>query len=442
MNHSRYNRLLESQTVAARKVFVVIPTDEAWTTKKIYTKLRQMQDTSSRNMRVVEGCINTLVEAGLVKEHPRGHFTRIVPTGGKDTTEDEVIETKPAPVVEVPPPAPAPLKKPEPAPEPVKPTIAKEPFHIVTEAVTPQPDREYEYYLNIRHERAVNMLQLLTSVVDEEMGLALLEIAEDLEETHTRQLDYLHGLSETERRRLVVNAGWYQHEVDGKPYFSTNERLSVAELELCRKQRRYSMEALAVMSQGVQKDDERQRDAIFRKFEPNGEGDRPYYDSLLDKLKNHVPDLEPVAELEVEMPKETITATSQQRKARRGLCDIKIQGISQAPEYRAWTGVIAPSNVTALAQQGLTVDERWQSFKVFLGDVGYRPEYGARLMRIEKDKGWFKENVEWRIGGKPVEPRLRAPKGWPLMAERDNAERELSRIMKETRARIDATFGD
>jgi hypothetical protein len=290
------------------------------------------------------------------------------------------------------------------------------------------------------------MLKLLSEHVDDEMGLALLELAEDLHDTHSMQLQYLMNLGTREREHIVLNPGWYMHDVGGELIFSKNAQVTPEEVRAHREASRNFMAIHGDKFREVREENARQEkewmDTIFAEFEPNGEGARPYYDSLLDKLRNHVPDIEPVAELEATMEIEpTVEEIRTERKTRRGMCDLKIYGISQAPEYRAWANIVSPGNVQALLEEGQEVDDSWQSFRKFLGDVGYRPEYGARLVRIDRDGGWNKDNVEWRVGGKAIPARQRAPNGWPLMQNRDKARRELSGIVKEAERRIQHVVG-
>jgi hypothetical protein len=477
MNPTRYEALLASQSAVARRVLSAVPLQEVWPSRRIYQEL--VRTGGARNVRIVEGCLNTLVDSGLVNEHPRGHFIRVSPKEIPDALlSDELpAETTTPPSVErmldvsekdrveIDAIVAASKKIPElakfsevelveylQAMSPKERLLIAEqmakidpPFHEVTEVVNNEPDPEFVTYLNVRYERIEDMLKLLSEHVDDEMGLALLEIAGDLAETHEAQMDYYHNLGEHSQRKMVLNPGWYLHEVDGESFFSKKAVLDAQDVISYKIAKKKSFDEFAVRYKDVREQNAKEeiewRNGIFARYEPNGEGERPYYNSLLDKLKNHVPDIEPVADVDKAPEPETIEEIRTERKTRRGMCDLKIYGISQAPEYRAWANIVSPGSVQALLEEGQKVEDSWQSFRKFLGDVGYRPEYGARLVRIDRDGGWNKDNVEWRVGGKAIPARQRAPNGWPLMQNRDKARRELSGIVKEAERRIQHVVG-
>ena len=86
-------RILENrQTGVAKKVYGAVPINEAWPSKSIVSELtRQGQ---IRDFSIIEGCLNTLKEVGLIKEVSPGHFQRVKskPTAEK---EAEPMTTKP-----------------------------------------------------------------------------------------------------------------------------------------------------------------------------------------------------------------------------------------------------------------------------------------------------------------------------------------------------------
>jgi hypothetical protein len=73
---ARQRVLLSSQTAVAKKVFELVPIQEAWTAQEIQGAL-QRATRSSMDFRLLGGCLNTLKEAGLVAEPKPGHFERV-----------------------------------------------------------------------------------------------------------------------------------------------------------------------------------------------------------------------------------------------------------------------------------------------------------------------------------------------------------------------------
>ena len=71
-------RILESQqTGVARKVYEAVPINEQWPTKQIVAELHRQG--LVRDFSIVEGCLNSLKESGLIREMSRGYFQRARP---------------------------------------------------------------------------------------------------------------------------------------------------------------------------------------------------------------------------------------------------------------------------------------------------------------------------------------------------------------------------
>ena len=86
-------RILENQqTGVAKKVYSAVPINEAWPSKSIVAELTRQGQV--RDFSIIEGCLNTLKEVGLIKEMAPGHFQRVKP---KPTVEKEAepMTTKP-----------------------------------------------------------------------------------------------------------------------------------------------------------------------------------------------------------------------------------------------------------------------------------------------------------------------------------------------------------
>ena len=84
MTATRIRILENQQTGVAKKVYGAVPINEAWPSKSIVTELTRQGQV--RDFSIIEGCLNTLKEVGLIKEMAPGHFQRVKP---KPTTEKE-----------------------------------------------------------------------------------------------------------------------------------------------------------------------------------------------------------------------------------------------------------------------------------------------------------------------------------------------------------------
>ena len=84
MTATRIRILENQQTGVAKKVYGAVPINEAWPSKQIVMELSRQGQV--RDFSIIEGCLNTLKEVGLVKEVAPGHFQRVKP---KLTVEKE-----------------------------------------------------------------------------------------------------------------------------------------------------------------------------------------------------------------------------------------------------------------------------------------------------------------------------------------------------------------
>ena len=92
MTATRIRILENQQTGVAKKVYGAVPINEAWPSKQIVMELSRQGQV--RDFSIIEGCLNTLKEVGLIKEVAPGHFQRVKP---KPTVEKEAepMTTKP-----------------------------------------------------------------------------------------------------------------------------------------------------------------------------------------------------------------------------------------------------------------------------------------------------------------------------------------------------------
>ena len=84
MTATRIRILENQQTGVAKKVYGAVPINEAWPSKLIVAELTRQGQV--RDFPIVEGCLNTLKEVGLIRETAPGYFQRVKP---KPTTEKE-----------------------------------------------------------------------------------------------------------------------------------------------------------------------------------------------------------------------------------------------------------------------------------------------------------------------------------------------------------------
>lgn len=75
MNHAKYQQMVEGQSSIAQKVLSVVPFVEEWDSRQIRSELFRVTH-SAPDLRVVEGCLSKLVEAGLVKRLARELYRR------------------------------------------------------------------------------------------------------------------------------------------------------------------------------------------------------------------------------------------------------------------------------------------------------------------------------------------------------------------------------
>ena len=76
MSSARQQVLLSGQTAVAKKVFEVVPIQDAWDHRQIQGAL-QRATRSTLDFRIMQGCLNTLKQAGLINEPRSGYFERV-----------------------------------------------------------------------------------------------------------------------------------------------------------------------------------------------------------------------------------------------------------------------------------------------------------------------------------------------------------------------------
>lgn len=92
LSASRFQRIHESLTVSATKVYEVVPIAEAWTPEQVTSELRRTGKHMSRD--IVHGCLASLCRSGLVKEPKPNTYCRapVRPVAERPNTNPAQLE--------------------------------------------------------------------------------------------------------------------------------------------------------------------------------------------------------------------------------------------------------------------------------------------------------------------------------------------------------------
>jgi hypothetical protein len=115
MNQSKFESVFRGMTMQAKKVYECVPISESWTPAQIMGELHR-RNVSMSDKHVVMGCLNSMIDSGIVNEVSRGEFKReaIRPKCDVKVFVSQVIEPIQEPEVKKPNPAPAPVPTPAP----------------------------------------------------------------------------------------------------------------------------------------------------------------------------------------------------------------------------------------------------------------------------------------------------------------------------------------
>lgn len=75
MNQAKFESAHRGFSAQAKKIYDCIPISEAWSPSQIMQELHR-RNISMSDMRVVMGCMNTMIDSGCIVESPKGMFSR------------------------------------------------------------------------------------------------------------------------------------------------------------------------------------------------------------------------------------------------------------------------------------------------------------------------------------------------------------------------------
>lgn len=95
MNNAVYQSRVNGLSAIAKKVFSVVPISEAWPPRQISAELTRATG-SAADQRIVSGCLNTMINLGLVTEPKPNTFRRVAMKEAKPESNCVIEKTKPA----------------------------------------------------------------------------------------------------------------------------------------------------------------------------------------------------------------------------------------------------------------------------------------------------------------------------------------------------------
>jgi hypothetical protein len=116
-----------------------------------------------------------------------------------------------------------------------------------------------------------------------------------------------------------------------------------------------------------------------------------------------------------------------------------IHGLSDSPEYRAWSGIIQRGRGSQHPEEyfnrGIRVSERWKDFSHFYEDMGPRPGPGYTIDRIDNDGNYEPGNCRWATKTEQAQNR-RSTVNIDIMGQR-KCKTQWARDLKVSRSQID-----
>ena len=91
MKQARLDRIIKEQTIIAQRVLNCVPKSEPWTKRKIH--IEAARQGIQQGIKVVDGCLKSLCDSGLIKEPKPGSFVQVSAT--PDSPKLESVKAKP-----------------------------------------------------------------------------------------------------------------------------------------------------------------------------------------------------------------------------------------------------------------------------------------------------------------------------------------------------------
>lgn len=95
MNHSKFQGIYNGMTSICKKVYAAVPINESWTPSQVLQEMFRCG--SSSDLRMVSGCLNTLVGSNVIVENPRGSFARVPVKPPRTPLRSAMDEAHPTP---------------------------------------------------------------------------------------------------------------------------------------------------------------------------------------------------------------------------------------------------------------------------------------------------------------------------------------------------------
>ncbi len=92
MKQSKLDRMINDQTIIAQKIFNCVPMTEVWSKKQIHVEAKRQG--IQQGCKVIDGCLHSLRNSGLIKEPTPGYFTQVKATPEKPKLQSVTAKPK------------------------------------------------------------------------------------------------------------------------------------------------------------------------------------------------------------------------------------------------------------------------------------------------------------------------------------------------------------